>query len=46
MEQTFNKDCKKQNYVGIKSYWDLDINCSQIYNLPNITEVNTTKQNL
>ena len=36
MEQRFNEDCKKQNYEGIKSYWDVDINCTQIKEIPKI----------
>jgi len=33
METQFNEDCKKQNYQGIKSYWDVDIDCSQFYQI-------------
>jgi len=40
MEKKFDIDCAKQNYQGIKSYFDLDINCSQIHNIKNITTVN------
>jgi len=35
MENKFTKDCAKQDYQGIVSYWDVDINCSQIKALPN-----------
>ena len=30
MEQKIIKDCKEQGFKGIKSYWDADVNCSQI----------------
>ncbi|MBY9022009.1 MAG: hypothetical protein KGD67_13230, partial [Candidatus Lokiarchaeota archaeon] len=43
MEQRFTEDCEKQNFQGIKEYWDLDINCSQIENLKNIKYVNETR---
>ena len=43
MEQKFTNDCEKQNFQGIKEYWDLDINCSQIENIKNIKYVNETK---
>ena len=42
MEERLMEDCKKQNYIGIKSYWDLDINCAEIYNIQKITTVNET----
>ena len=35
MENRFIDDCEKQNFQGIKKYWDLDINCSQIENIEN-----------
>ena len=31
MGERFLNDCEKQNYMGIKSYWDVDIDCSQMY---------------
>ena len=43
MEQRFTNDCEKQNFQGIKKYWDLDINCSQIEKIKNITYVNETR---
>ena len=43
MEQKFTNDCEKQKFQGIKEYWDLDINCSQIENIKNIKYVNETK---
>jgi len=43
MEQRFTEDCEQQNFQGIKKYWDLDINCSQIENIKNIIYVNETK---
>jgi len=42
MEQRFMNDCEKQDFQGIKKYWDLDINCSQIENIKNITLINET----
>ena len=30
METKFTKDCEKQNFKGIKEYWDLDIDCSDV----------------
>jgi len=43
MEQRFTEDCEKQNFQGIKKYWDLDINCSQIEDWKNIKYVNETR---
>jgi len=45
MENKFMSDCEKQNYQGIKSYWDLDINCSQIHNIPNLNIMNNSMEN-
>ena len=42
MEDRFMSDCEKQNYQGIKSYWDLDIDCSQIHNIPNLKIINNS----
>ena len=35
MEERFSSDCEKQNNMGIKSYWDVDIDCSQFYEVKN-----------
>ena len=43
MEQRFTEDCEKQNFTGIKKYWDLDINCSQVEDWKNIGYVNETR---
>jgi len=43
MEQRFIEDCEKQNFQGIKKYWDVDINCSQIEKIKNIKYVNETR---
>lgn len=40
----FDKDCAKQNYQGIKSYWDLDIDCGQISKIPSYTTMNSSQK--
>ena len=46
MGDRFMSDCEKQNYQGIKSYWDLDIDCSQIHNIPNSTIMNNSMEEI
>lgn len=43
MENRIRNDCEKQNYMGIKEYWDLDVDCFQFSNIPNITKVGVRK---
>ena len=43
MEQKFIKDCEKQNFQGIKEYWEFDINCSEIEFWKNMEYVNKTR---
>jgi len=42
MGEKFDRDCSKQNYYGIKSYWGIDIDCSQVYQIPQHTIMNET----
>ena len=37
MEERFMNDCEKQDFQGNKEYWDLDINCSQIEKIPELS---------
>ena len=43
MENKIMDDCEKQNNIGIKEYWDLDVDCFQFSNIPNITTVGVRK---
>ena len=44
MGERFDRDCAKQNYQGIKSYWDVDIDCTQIYKIPSYTTMNGSQK--
>ena len=40
MENKFTKECAKQDYQGIISYWDVDVDCSVMRGIKDITTVN------